>query len=243
MAVPLAEFVKGVSGFNGWTHAERIRFFAWFIHAIRGRDRFSTTDIKGCYTEVHLDPPNISQFLSDMEKRRPKEVMKDARGYYLHRDIREKFDSKYGQPVEIIPKTEQVLPNAVVAPTRRGYYIRIIQQVNGCYENGWFDACAVMIRKFVEILVIELYEQNGKADEIKDASGNFFMLSDLITTILNDAKWNLSRETKACLPLVKQMGDRAAHNRYYVATKPDVDKIIPGLRIVSDELLHLAKLK
>jgi hypothetical protein len=242
MAVSLPEFVKGIAGFDSWNDAEKIRFLAWFIHTEKGQDRFTSTDIKGYYLSLHLHPPNISQFLSVMDKRSPKEAMKDGRGYYLHRSIREKFDSKYGRPVETVPKTEQVLPNAVVAKTR-GYYVRIIQQANGCYENGWFDACSVMIRKIVEILIIEVYEENGKALEIKDGGGNFFMLSDLIATILKDSTWNLGRESKACLPLIKQMGDHAAHNRRYVATKTDVDKILPGLRIVADELLHVAKLK
>jgi hypothetical protein len=100
-----------------------------------------------------------------------------------------------------------------------------------------------MIRKFVEILIIEVYEAHDKAAEIKHPGGNFFMLSDLIATILKDSAWNLGRETKECLPPIKKMGDQAAHNRRYVATKSDVDKVLSGLRVAADELLHLAKLK
>src|SRR6266404_4384933 len=98
MAVSLPEFVRGVAGFDSWNHAEKIRFLAWFIHSKKGQDRFDTTDIKKSYNDIHLHPPNVSQYLSDMEKRSPKEAMKDGRGYYLHRSIRQKFDSKYGPP-------------------------------------------------------------------------------------------------------------------------------------------------
>jgi hypothetical protein len=243
LSVDLVALVKRVVGFDSWNDAEKIRFFGWFLHTEKGQDRFTSTDIKGCYLSLHLHPPNISPFLSAMEKRNPKEAMKDSRGYHLHRNVREKFDAKYGQPtIDPTPKTEQVLPSAVVTNTR-SYYARIIQQANGCYEHHWFDACSVMIRKFVEILIIEVYEAHGKAAEIKDTGGNFFMLSDLIATMMNDPTWNLGRESKACLPLIKQMGDRAAHNRHYVATKSDADKISPGLRVLADELLHRAKLK
>ena len=38
----------------------------------------------------------------------------------------------------------------------------------------------VMIRKFVETLILELYEAKGKEKEIQDDSGNFLMLRDLV---------------------------------------------------------------
>jgi len=141
-----------------------------------------------------------------------------------------------------VPNTEQVLPLSVVKGTRN-YLERIITQANGCYEHQWFDASSVMIRKFVEILIIEVYEANGKDAEIKDSNGEFFMLRDLVSRILTQTHWNLSRETKRELPNIKSLGDRSAHNRRFIATKPDVDKVIPGLRVIADDLLHLAKLK
>ena len=142
-----------------------------------------------------------------------------------------------------VPATEQVLPMAVVKDTR-GYLEHMILQANGTYERGWFDASSVMLRKFVETLIIEVYEHHKRADDIKNPrDGFFYMLADLVTIILADKKFNLARETQATLPLVKQLGDRSAHNRRYMAKQPDVDKIIPGLRVLADDLLHLAKLK
>jgi hypothetical protein len=41
---------------------------------------------------------------------------------------------------------------------------------------------------------------------------------------------------------MESLGDRAAHARRYIATKQDVDKVISGLRVVVEELLHLAGL-
>lgn len=141
-----------------------------------------------------------------------------------------------------VPATEQVLPLSVVQGTR-GYHVNIITQANGCYEHQWYAACSVMIRKFVEILILEVYEANGKADEIKDGGGNYLMLRDLVTKILSQKYWHLSRETTRDLPGIKSLGDRSAHNRRFLATKPDVDKVLPGLRVIADDLLHLAKLK
>ncbi len=146
------------------------------------------------------------------------------------------------QTASTVPVTEQVLPLSVVQNTR-GYLEKVISQANGCYEHQWFDACAVMIRRFTETLIIEVYEHQGKADEIKDRAGDFLALRDLIAAITNNSTINLGRDTKKTFPLLKELGDRSAHNRRYLANKADVDKVIPGLRVVADELLHLAGLK
>jgi hypothetical protein len=153
--------------------------------------------------------------------------------------IKPRFQALTANPV---PVTEQVLPFAVVKQTRT-YLEKIVTQGNGCYEHQWFDACSVMIRRLVETLIIELYEAKAKASDIKDANGDYLMLSRLIDKTLADKSWSLNRESKRTLPLVKTLGDRSAHNRRYVATKKDVDNVIPGLRVLADDLLHLAGLK
>jgi hypothetical protein len=115
-----------------------------------------------------------------------------------------------------VPSTEHVLPVEVVKGTR-GYLENIIQQANGCYEKRWFDACGVMIRKFVEILIIHVFEAHSLADKIKREDGNFHMLSVLVDRFFVETAWNTGRETKICLPEVKLLGDRSAHNRTFMA--------------------------
>lgn len=141
-----------------------------------------------------------------------------------------------------VPETEQVLPMAVVEGIR-GYIKKVVLQANGCYEHQWYDACAVMIRRLVETLIIEVYEKHKKEVEIQDRDGNYLMLSHLVDKILTDKTWNLGRETKPALPQLRSLGDRSAHNRHYLAKKGDIDKVLHGLRVVVDDLLHKAGLK
>lgn len=240
----LSDLVNEISEFGGWNHAEKITFFAWFLHSQRKLDRVTPADVRGCYTELHLEQPtNIGPYLASLENRKPKAAVKDGRGYYLVAHVRNDCEGKFApKAVDSIPKTEQVLSQSVVIGTR-GYLEAVVQQANGCYEHNWFDSCSVMIRKFVEILIIEVYEAHHKASDIKNSNDDFFMLGDLVSSILKDTAWNLARETKRVLPEIKSLGDRSAHNRRYIAKKSDVDKVIPGLRVAADDLLHLAKLK
>jgi hypothetical protein len=147
-----------------------------------------------------------------------------------------------GMTASPVPSTESVLPMDVVRGTR-GYLETIVTQINGCYEHQWYDACSVMVRKLAEILIIAVYEHKGAAEEIKGTDGNFLMLSKLIDNIKTKTAWNLGRETKPCLDKMKELGDRSAHNRHYIAKKADVDGLRSGLRVTVDDLLHQAALK
>src|SRR5262245_12653684 len=116
-------------------------------------------------------------------------------------------------------------------------------QANGTYEHQWYDASSVMIRRLVETLIIEVYEAKNRANEIKGGDGHFLMLSHLVDKILSDPAFHLGRETKRGLPLIKSLGDRSAHNRYFIAKKDDIDKVTHDLRVVAEELLNLAGMK
>ena len=175
---------------------------------------------------------------TNAKPRQRMEALKQIRLFYQS-DLLPRVESMTADPV---PETEQVLPMAVVENTR-GYIEKVVSQANGSYEHQWYDACAVMIRRLVETFIIELYEAKGKAEEIQDADGNFLMLRDLVDRISVEKGWNLSRETKRTLPLLKNLGDRSAHNRRYLAKRQDIDKLLHGLRAVTDDLLHLAGLK
>ena len=139
-------------------------------------------------------------------------------------------------------ETQQVVPFSIIRDTR-GYLEKVANQINGSYEHGWFDACAVMVRRLVETLIIEAFEHSGIAQKIQDPNGDFLSLKDLINLTLGEQTWNLSRNTKKGLPKLKSVGDLSAHSRRYIAHRQDIEKIIDDLRIIVQELVYLAGLK
>lgn len=121
----------------------------------------------------------------------------------------------------------------------RNYIQRIALQANGCYERGWYDACAVMVRRLIETLIIECFEAHSLELKIKNANGNYIALSDLITKFLNESTWNLSRTTKNNLPKLKEIGDLSAHNRRFIAGRNDIEKFAQDIRIIIQELAYV----
>jgi hypothetical protein len=131
-----------------------------------------------------------------------------------------------------------------MAKGTRGYIERVLTQVNDCYEYDWFDACAVMMRRLMETLVIECYEQAGIADKVKSPkTSEFYLLKDLISTILVQPEFKIGRNAKHGLQRLKKIGGLSAHSRRFIAHREDIDKITTYFHVVCQELLYLAKLK
>jgi len=124
----------------------------------------------------------------------------------------------------------------------RAYLETIANQINGTYEAGWYDACAVMMRRLIETLIIELFEEGGMATKIQSASGDFMTLEALIGKAIGEPSWNLSRGTKQALAEVKKLGDDSAHSRRFTAHRGDIDNCKLGFRGSVQELLSLAGL-
>jgi hypothetical protein len=142
----------------------------------------------------------------------------------------------------LVPKpvrdTSSVLPTALVEA--RGYMVKVVTQLNASYDAQLYDCCAVMCRRTLETLIIEVYEHVGRADEIKSSDGHFLMFSGLLGVVEHDKKLSVGRNAMQGLRDFKRLGDLSAHNRRFNARQDDIDRVRDGLRVAVEELAHLA---
>ncbi len=137
---------------------------------------------------------------------------------------------------------DEYFPFELVENTR-GYIESVAKQAILCYQNGLYDGCLVMTRKLIETLIIECFEKHEIAEEIKNSEGNFYYLSDLISKLLKQTKWTIGRNSQQSLPRIKKFADLSAHNRRFNAKKSDLVRVKDDIRIVLEELVHIANLK
>jgi hypothetical protein len=166
-----------------------------------------------------------------------------SNGWRLHPRSRLELDTVYGFALK--PKslslTDSVLPFDLFRNTRN-YVERVVEQINKSYDAELWDCSAVMCRRLLETLIIETYEKAGRASEIKNNDGHFLMLNGLVTFLEKDSLLHLGRNAIKGLKDFKQLGDLSAHNRRFNARRDDIDRIRDGLRVASEELLHLSGL-
>lgn len=124
-------------------HADKIRLFAWFLHARQGRERFAPSDIRACYDALSMQRPvNIADFLQKMTERKPQELLKDSRGYVLERRLMDTLEARYGKrPVSVqVDRMLLELPSKVPNLAEQIYLDESIR----CYRAGAFRATIVM---------------------------------------------------------------------------------------------------
>jgi hypothetical protein len=101
----------------------------------------------------------------------------------------------------------------------------------------------VMMRRLLEIAIIEAFEKKGAAAKITGPDGNYFHLTQLVDLACAEPTLSLSRNTKRALPKLKDLGHLSAHGRYFIARIDDVEKVQSDFRIAIEELLHHAGLQ
>lgn len=137
-----------------------------------------------------------------------------------------------------LPKSDTVFALDDFKSTR-GYIQKVVQQINVSYDVGLWDCCAVMIRRLLETLIIELYISIQRAEELKK-DGHFMMFSGLLSFLENDTKVNLGRQTITALKAFKNIADSSAHNPAYNASKKIIDDKLDDVKLAVVELKQRA---
>lgn len=140
-----------------------------------------------------------------------------------------------------ITVTDAVLPTTIILGGRK-HLEALRREINGTYEYGFHNACAVMCRRLAEVLLIEAFHAAGKIDAIRDGQGHLLTFGEILAVLKSKSAIKLSRGAPKTLDRLKQTGDGAAHSRHYNASRTDIDDLNPNYRQLIAELSALAKL-
>lgn len=91
----LAAFVRRIRGFDDFSHPDKIRLFAWFLHVHFGRDRIDQDAVRGCYRALSMEANDVARDMRRLTERKPPSLLKDRRGFYLAGPIRRQLDKLY----------------------------------------------------------------------------------------------------------------------------------------------------
>jgi hypothetical protein len=120
-------------------------------------------------------------------------------------------------------------------PESRTYLLRMSEQINGTYEYEFYDGCAVLMRRLMESLLIEVFEHTGQGRLIKDAAGEYKMLKGIIRAI-GGSSIKFARGVDKTIENVKKVGDNAAHGRTHITKKNDINDLKIEYRKLISEL-------
>ncbi|WP_411819541.1 hypothetical protein ABFZ85_12150 [Hyphococcus formosus] len=134
-----------------------------------------------------------------------------------------------------IPKISFSFLDEGTFPESRAYLVRMGEQINGTYEYEFYDGCAVLMRRLMESLLIEVFEHTGQGQLIKDAAGEYKMLKGIISAI-GGSSIKFARGIDKTIANVKKVGDNAAHGRTHITKKNDINDLKIEYRKLISEL-------
>jgi hypothetical protein len=165
----------------------------------------------------------------------------------LRRASKSRLSSRYGKiagtgamskvDLEIVPMGLFENNNA------RSHLETLVVQINGTYQAGFYDACAVMCRRLLQCMLLLAFERAKKSEIIRDPCGEYRTFADIILLASSGRHIRLPRGVRAVMGKIEYLGELAACHPAYTTRQKDIDEQRLGFRRLISELAHLAKIK
>ena len=224
---------------------EQANLLLYYAYQERGISLFGRESIKGLFSDAgksqQLNPGRILKQLKDKEYVRISE--RDGSQYELVPINLQRMAKKYQKlwlGLSYIESNSEVI-NEERYCGKRDALDKLIRQINCCYAQHCFDACAVLMRRLFETLLILVFQEQGIDNEIKDQSGAYVMLEAIVKKAQNSTILKLSRN-KGKYDVFRNLGNYAAHSVFYVSTIKEIDEVKIDYKAMMDELYEKAGL-
>lgn len=225
------------------TEIEKFKYTMYYFYKTQNRKEIELEEIKNILVENNIYISNFSRLKSNIKKSKAFKKCEKTGKYTLTTkalDILEK-EIEYLENEDYI-ETDGSLLDMNKFMGAKGYLDKLIFQANHCFENNCYDACATLLRRILEILLILAYQNLNIDHEIKDTAGNYFLLEKICNNAKQNKSLNLSRIRNE-LDSFRNIGNYAAHRIEYNTTRNDIEKIIINYRTILEELYYKAGLK
>lgn len=226
------------------TEIEKVAALAFFLLEEKKEMEFSVKDVCSIIFSIGFAKPNMSR-LDRKIRSSPLFVKGGQSGFYrlsvraVNR-LRDEFHW-LSDDDEIITD-DSVVPEVLFVRAKREYLLRAVKQINSSYENNLYDACALIMRRLLEVMLIHCFEEKGVIEEIKESDGGFVNLRTLIIKAKSAKEVNLSKEAKKDIDGFRELGNLSAHRMRYSCRASDIKEIKMRYRVLMEELLHISGL-
>ena len=125
---------------------------------------------------------------------------------------------------------------------KRGYLDKLIKQINHTYGHNCFDACAVLMRRLFEILLVLTYQNTGNEAVISKPDGTHFMLEAIVKDAVQNKALGIPARISKNFDAFREVGNNSAHSITYTAGQKDVTDIQRDYRVMMEDLYNRAGL-
>jgi len=242
----LEAFVESVD-LHAKSEIQKVKYLLYYFFKCEGLYEASTSEVRHWFSKLSLAQPNESRLMTNIRSSSEFIRGSSASSFRLHAKT---IISLAKEIPALNAKTEEIVSHSTILPAAlyrtanpRGYIVKLCDQINASYENNLFDACAVLMRRLLEVLLIHSYQHCGLESKILGPNSSFKELKTIIVEVNSTGDIALSRNTKTCLDSFRVLGNFAAHKITYNTTRDDIKNIALDFRAAVEELLYAAGLR
>lgn len=224
---------------------ERAKLICFYDYKEIGRQSFSVKSICDMMQQFGFSRPNPSRLKENLVKGKEKAMLINSEGELelipiILQELEKELGDAWNDTVSILSNSELI--DEIKFCGKKPYIDQIIKQINFVYSNNCYDACAVLMRRLFEILLVLSYQRNGIEADIMNAQGQHFMLEGIVKNAKINTTLNISSRVCKNFDAFREVGNNSAHSITYTATKKDIDDIKINYRVMLDELYDKAGL-
>lgn len=238
------EQFSNLSSLSEKQELEKVELLAFYFSVNKDQHEFSVSDLSSILVGLGFAKPNPSRLRGKLKKSQSfvKGSKKDLFRLSVKtiNKLRKEFPD-LSESEEIV-SDDSLLPEILFKEAKRNYLLKSAQQINASYENHLFDACALMMRRLLEILLIHCFEEAGIEDGVKDPDGNYQNLKTLINKAKSKPEITLSSDAKKDIDNFRELGNLSAHRIKYNCRRDDIRPLRLGYRAIVEELLYASGL-
>ena len=223
---------------------EKIELLAFYFSENKEQNEFTVSDMCSMLVALGFAKPNATRLKEKLKK--SKSFVKGSKKDLFRLSIKRNNELRINFPdlaeSEEITSDDSLLPEILFKEAKRNYLLKVAQQINSSYENNLFDACALMMRRLLEILLIHCFEEAGIEDKVQDSDGNYQNLKTLINKAKSRTEIQLTSDVKKDIDDFRELGNLSAHRVKYNCRKDDIRPLRIAYRAVVEELLYASGL-
>lgn len=223
---------------------EKVVRLAYFHFRRIQLKEFGIPEVNAWMNTLHLPQPNPSRLFSKLLASGAC-VKGQSNNLKLHARTISRLEAELPQlseAAEDVASSGSILPTALTKDTR-GYIERLAHQINASYEQNIFDGCAVLMRRLLEVLLIQTYEHHKIETQVQTAPDQYKDLKQIIAEATSNKTLALSKASKDVLDEFRVLGNFSAHKIIYNCRREEIKKIAREYRAAVEELLYKSGIK
>lgn len=223
--------------------AERAALLCYYHYKETGIEFFQMSDISSLFESCGFSKPNSSRLKDKLTKGKNKTFLlaKENKGAIsfipaVFQAIDREYKSMWSDTITIVSNNELIEEAKFCG--KRSYLDRLIKQINFTYGHNCYDACAILLRRLFEVLLVLTYQNKGLEACITKADGSHKMLEGIVKDAVQNVQLGIPARISKNFDAFREVGNNSAHSITYTAGKLDIDNISRDYRVMLEDLYN-----